>query len=423
MVVYRPIRFVLRIIFYKGIIKVYSRGLKIQKRLGLKERENSFLSLVFHQKMVHVFVVAVTVLLIVINLTPKTRAGGLVEKAHKTILADLIQSEFSGFEEDEQFIIETFDKEATISSVQQSYLDNLDSLRPQLRVSLEDEEEESLDTLAIIQDGTTMLKPDLAATQKTKRARTETIVYVVKPGDSVSTIAVEFEVSVSTILWENNLSAYSIIRPGDKLTILPIIGISYKIAKGDTISSIAQKYKIDEEKILTANKLTQTATLKVGEKLMIPEGKKTPVRTYSTKSYTGFSAIKDIVRAPNARPVVSNKMNWPTIGSRITQYYSWRHHGLDIANKKGTAIYAADAGTVEYAGWGKGYGNQVVIDHGGGKKTRYAHLSKFFVKKGAQVSKGQTIASMGSTGWSTGSHLHFEVVINSRKYNPLNYIR
>ena len=96
---------------------------------------------------------------------------------------------------------------------------------------------------------------------------------------------------------------------------------------------------------------------------------------------------------------------------------------MDIAAKTGTAIYAADAGTVESVGWGTGYGNQIVINHGGGKKTRYAHLSKFYAKKGDIVSKGQTIAAMGSTGWSTGPHLHFEVIINGRKYNPLNYIR
>ncbi|PIR93373.1 hypothetical protein COT99_00905, partial [Candidatus Falkowbacteria bacterium CG10_big_fil_rev_8_21_14_0_10_43_10] len=103
--------------------------------------------------------------------------------------------------------------------------------------------------------------------------------------------------------------------------------------------------------------------------------------------------------------------------------YNWSHHAVDIANKIGTAIYAADAGTVEYAGWGSGYGNQIVIDHGGGKKTRYAHASKLFVSKGDTIAKGQTIAAMGSTGWSTGPHLHFEVIINGGKLNPLDFIK
>ena len=116
-------------------------------------------------------------------------------------------------------------------------------------------------------------------------------------------------------------------------------------------------------------------------------------------------------------------MNWPTVGHRITQYYSWRHRAVDIANKTGTSIYAADAGTINVVGWGKGYGNQIVINHGGGKKTRYAHLSKFYVKRGQKVGKGETIAAMGSTGWSTGPHVHFEVIINGKKYNPLNYTK
>jgi murein DD-endopeptidase MepM/ murein hydrolase activator NlpD len=116
-------------------------------------------------------------------------------------------------------------------------------------------------------------------------------------------------------------------------------------------------------------------------------------------------------------------MNWPTVGHRISQYYSWRHLGLDVANKTGTPIYSSDAGTIEFAGWSTGYGNNIIVDHGGGKKTRYAHLSKFYVEKGDSAEKGEAIGEMGSTGWSTGPHLHFEVIINGRKYNPLNYIK
>ncbi len=244
-----------------------------------------------------------------------------------------------------------------------------------------------------------------------------------KGGDSISTIAEEFGISVNTILWENNLSAYSIIRPGDELTILPVSGITHVVAKGDSLSSIAKKYDAEEVNIIAINKLTDTSKLKDGEKLIIPGGKKATYADYSPQRYTGISALMDVVKAPNASPVVGNKMNWPTVGHTITQYYSWRHYAIDIANKMGTPIYAADAGIVEYAGWGTGYGNQIVIDHGGGKKTRYAHLSKFYVEKGQKVSKGEAIAAMGSTGWSTGPHLHFEVIINGRKYNPLDYVQ
>jgi len=200
-------------------------------------------------------------------------------------------------------------------------------------------------------------------------------------------------------------------------------GVVHKVVRGENLSLISKKYSIEEAKIMEANKMTDSSKLAVGQKLVIPGGRKYGSISYASRGYTGLSAIRDLVKPGGATPVSSNKMNWPTQGHRITQYYSWRHHGVDIANKAGTPIYAADAGTVESTGWNRGYGNTIVIDHGGGKKTKYAHLSKFYVKKGQKVGKGESIGAMGSTGWSTGSHLHFEVIINGRKYNPLNYIR
>jgi murein DD-endopeptidase MepM/ murein hydrolase activator NlpD len=375
---------------------------------------------------VHVLVVVVTFFLIFINLTTKTQAGGLTDVAGKTILADLISNEFSGAEEDEQFIIESFDKEAIISATQQAYLDNLDSFRPQPKVNMNEigsNEELVEESMQTVQNGTSMVRKDQASTRISERARKETIEYIVQTGDSISTIAEMFGISASTILWENDLSAYSIIRPGDKLSILPESGLSHKVASGETVSSIAKKYSIDESQILLKNKFATDIVLQVGQKIFIPGGKKVSYPSYTPKVYSGFSAIKQLITSPNAAPVSGNKMNWPADATRITQYYSWRHTGLDIADKVGTAIYSADAGEVESAGWGKGYGNQIVIDHGGGKKTRYAHLSKFSVGVGDKVGKGEVIAAMGSTGWSTGSHLHFEVIINGTKYNPLNYIK
>lgn len=420
--IFKPISIILRFFFYKGAVKIYGTYLSFIKRLGWGQTRGNFAQIIFNQKLVHVVVISLTIFLVFINLTTKTKAGGLTDMAHKTILADLVKSEFGEFEEDEQLIIESFDREGAISFVQQSYLDNLGSFRPQLKVNINGEAEEE-EVMPTIQGGAVMVKPELAATKKTKRMREEIIEYKVKSGDSPSTIAYEHEISVSTILWENNLSAYSIIKPGDILRILPTSGLSHKVKNGESLISIAKKYKVEEEKIAEVNRLKPDDRIKIGEILTIPGAKKVSYPAYKPKTYTGFTAIKSLVNAPNAKAVVGNKMNWPTVGHYITQYYSWRHHGLDIANKTGTAIYAADAGTVEYVGWGRGYGNQIVIDHGGGKKTRYAHLSKFFVKKGDKVSKGQNIAAMGSTGWSTGPHLHFEVIINGRKYNPLNYIR
>ena len=416
-----PIRASVKFLFYNFVVKFYSFYLHLAKRFGFLNKKFN-LGQVMQQKFIHILVVVITFSLIFINLSQTTKAGALNDNMHKTILSDLISREFEGLDEaDEQFVIESFDREATISPLQESYLNNLSAFKPQMKASFEDLEEEP--DLPTIQSGTSMVRQDSATTKITKRERTETVEYTVKSGDLVGTIAEDFGVSVSTILWENNLSAYSIIRPGDKLSILPVSGLNHSVKKNENLGLIAKKYGVEEDKIIKYNKNINVQALQIGQKLLIPGGKKSTYTPYQPKTYTGFTAIKNIVKSPDAQATAGNKMNWPTSATRITQYYSWRHHGLDIAGPIGTPLYAADSGTVELAGWGTGYGNQIVINHGGGKKTRYAHCSKFYVKKGDKVSKGQTIAAMGSTGWSTGPHVHFEVIINGVRYNPLTYIR
>ncbi|MCK4554432.1 M23 family metallopeptidase [Candidatus Parcubacteria bacterium] len=413
----------MRLVFYKIVVKIYKLYLYILKKFGWssKVKSESFTWLV-NQKLVHFVVIILTVLMVGFNFTSKTQAVSSEELVGKTLLSELVTSEFG---ESDELIEKFFDEEAVISPVQQTYLDNLASIKsqPQAQMKAPDEIDIEEEIIGLTQGGSALVKPELAATSKIKRDREKIVYYTIKPGDTVSTIAAEFEVSVNTILWENNLSAYSLIRPGNQLAILPITGVTHKVARGENLSKIAKQYNIGKNKIIEVNKLTDSSKLAAGQKLIIPDGRKVRYASYTTPSYTGLSAIKSLVAPTGAKPVSSNKMNWPTQGHRITQYYSWRHHGVDIADKTGTPIYAADTGTVEYIGWGRGYGNQIVINHGGGKKTRYAHLSKFYVSKGDKVNKGQTIAAMGSTGWSTGSHLHFEVIINNRKYNPLNYIK
>lgn len=420
-IIYKPLYFIAHFVFRNIIVKLYALERTIFKKLGWNNFGGGFFVFLLKQRSVHVLVVLITVSLLFINLSVDTKAGGLTDAAGKTILAGLISEEFGNTYEEERLVVETFDSEAVISPTQQSYLDNLGAFRAPSKISMEDEYEE--DQIATIQGGSSIVKPDIAATQITQREREETVYHKVASGDSVSTIAQAYGVSVNTILWENNLSAYSIIRAGDELAILPMTGITHKVASGDSLSKLADKYDIDKEKIALANKFNEADTLKIGEKIIIPGGQKITYTKYAPKAVSGIAAIKDIVKAPSAAPVAGNKMNWPTVGSRITQYYSWRHYAIDIANKTGTPLYAADAGTIEVAGWGTGYGNQIVIDHGGGKKTRYAHLSKFNAEKGDVVSKGQVIGEMGSTGWSTGPHLHFEVIINGKKLNPLDYIK
>jgi murein DD-endopeptidase MepM/ murein hydrolase activator NlpD len=261
-------------------------------------------------------------------------------------------------------------------------------------------------------------------------ARTEAITYTVQNGDAISTIARRFGISVNTLLWENNLSATSLIKPGDKLTVLPSSGVSHTVASGQTLGQIAALYGVDAQKIMDSNNLSDPNQLRIGAKLVIPGGNKIIAQAPSTpnnRPTTGIAnSIKKFINPGSSSAVVpaGGRMAWPTTGHRITQYFSYRHTGVDIADHIGTPIYAAEDGVVTTAGWNSGgYGNMILIDHGGGKKTRYGHLSAFAVNKGQRVKKGQYIAAMGSTGHSTGPHLHFEVIINGRVYNPLNYTR
>jgi len=417
----------LRLFFHKVVVKLYSFQLSVMRKLGWKKNNNLSDSIIFDQRYVYVMVGIFTVAFVFVNLSGSSKAASLNEVGGKTILSTLIESEF-GTVEEAQLIEETFDQEATISPTQQSYLDNLSSARYQPIAEMNPEEEEEV-IENNFDDNYATVRPGMAS-NKTEQIRRETVTYVVESGDTISTIAQKFGIGVNSILWENNLNAYSVIRPGDSLSILPISGVTYKVARGESLKSIAAKYDVSEEEILAYNDIGSNGQLQIGQKLMIPGGKKDSYAENKPKTYSGLSLIKDLIKPSSntpkptdSAPRVGNKMNWPTVGYRITQYFSWRHFGIDVANKIGTPLYAADAGVVEVAGWGNGYGNQILINHGGGKKTRYAHLSKFSVKKGDHVNKGQVVGLMGSTGWSTGSHIHFEVIINGVKYNPLNYVK
>ncbi|MBN1778845.1 MAG: M23 family metallopeptidase [Candidatus Buchananbacteria bacterium] len=255
------------------------------------------------------------------------------------------------------------------------------------------------------------------------RQRDEIIVYTVQGGDTISGVAEKFGISVNTILWENNLTAYSVIRPGDKLTILPATGVRYKVARGDTLASIAKKYSGDVQKIIDANVLASADDIRIGETLFIPDGKKPvtqPVYTVRTVASTPAPT------KPSSPVISTGSMTWPGACKRITQYYSWRHTGLDIACPINSSIFAADGGKViraSWGGWNGGYGNVLIIDHGNGKQTLYGHLNKFYVDLGDTVEKGQLIAAEGSTGRSTGPHLHFEVRVGGVRVNPLSYIQ
>ncbi len=257
--------------------------------------------------------------------------------------------------------------------------------------------------------------------------RTEIVTHTVEPGDTIGAIAEQYNISVVTILWANNLTTRSYIRPGDTLKILPTAGVLHTVVRGDTVSSLANTYDAEASTIIAFNKLQKDgADIIIGESLIIPGGEMpAPKSTYTAPTRIATPLRNVAAPPPSISAPAGSGYLWPAGVRTITQYYGWRHTGLDIAGPVGTPIYAARAGTVikSQDGWNGGYGNYIIIDHGGGISSLYGHNSQRYVELGEHVEQGETIAAMGSTGRSTGPHVHFEVRINNRHTNPLQYIR
>lgn len=251
------------------------------------------------------------------------------------------------------------------------------------------------------------------------KVRDKIIEYIVQEGDTVSSIAQKFGVSEETIRWQNSLTRDQ-IKIGQTLEILPVTGISHKVQKGDTVYSIAKRYDTSPQAVVdfpyNAFVNDETFELAIGQVVVVPDGVRPADRPTGPR-------IRQIT--PDAGTVVaSGTFVWPT-GGTISQRFAWYHKGIDIANRAAPTILAADAGRVIGAGWldGYGYGNRVIIDHGNGYRTLYGHLSQIYVVAGQSVARGAAIGKMGSTGRSTGMHLHFEVLLNGVYLNPLNVLR
>lgn len=251
-----------------------------------------------------------------------------------------------------------------------------------------------------------------------RRYRIDPITYTVETGDNVSTIADKFHVSVETILWNNgNLEDNpDYLSLGDILTILPVSGVYHTVAEGDTLESIAEQYKASVEDIVhfEGNYMEEPPTLAIGQKLIVPGGRK-PYKVRHVVAWSG--------EIPAGVERGSGVFGWPMSGY-ITQRYHEYHLAVDIAAPQGTPIKAADSGYVAVVGRSDyGYGRYVLIDHGNGFQTLYAHFSVIYVKVGQSVGKGQTIGLCGSTGKSTGPHVHFEIKLNGVRRNPMIYLK
>lgn len=277
--------------------------------------------------------------------------------------------------------------------------------------------------------------------------------YVVKKGDTLSSIASQFSISTNTILWANDLTKKSLIHEGQKLVILPVSGIVYTVGKGDTLGGIAKRFDANLDEIISFNDLEDNKTIKLGMKLVIPnaelpleapnkatktvEKKDLPARAgvevkkvVSTSTEVKKETPAPVVASTPAKtetpatdsdtdqktiiekePVAKGYFSFPIPGAVLTQG-AHGYNGVDLGAPVGTPVLAAAGGKVivaKGANYNGGYGHYVVIEHDNGTQTLYGHLSTVIVSEGDEVEQGDKIALSGNTGRSTGPHLHFEV--------------
>jgi murein DD-endopeptidase MepM/ murein hydrolase activator NlpD len=261
---------------------------------------------------------------------------------------------------------------------------------------------------------------DVFGTQVSQKPRDKALNYTVQKGDTVSTIAQKFGISADTLRWANSLSDDN-ISVGDTLQILPVTGIYYKVQSGDTVYTIAKKFATDPQGIVDfpfndfAN--PETFSLVTGQMLIVPGGVKPSEQPFIQPKIYAIQGSSSFSGAG---------FTWPVHGL-VTQFASWYHEALDLAAPIGTPIVAAKSGTVVEANTGSynyGYGNDVVIDHGGGYKSLYAHMEAVNVSPGQQVIGGSTVIGwIGMTGRTTGPHTHFEIRVNNVTVDPLPFLQ
>jgi len=261
----------------------------------------------------------------------------------------------------------------------------------------------------------TIASPSPEATEVV--ARTEIITYEVQAGDIVGSIARKFGISENTLCWANGRLADNpdYLSVGQHLYILPTDGVLHIVEKGDTLGAIAKTYKAKVEDIVAyePNGLTESSILIEEQALIVPNGSK----PYVPRTVTAWQGT-----VPQSAKAGTGAFVWPATGILTTKYWA-QHPALDIGWDEGTPVIASDSGYVcKIANDPTGYGRYVMIDHGHGLQTLYAHLKVYYVEVGQSVAKGAKIGLMGNTGRSTGPHLHFEVRKDGVRVNPLNYL-
>ncbi len=251
-------------------------------------------------------------------------------------------------------------------------------------------------------------------------------VHTVTSGETLSAVASLYGIKVETLMWENGIYNANSLRIGQSLLIPPVDGVGYKVKSGDSLEKIAKTYSVSVEAIVAQNAI-EGGTIQKGQLLFLPGAK--PIATptsIANRNSTTYTNARINASPSSATPSVGKIFIYPTRGG-VSQGFRGGHYALDIADRSKPPIWAAGAGTVEKVStgtWGGGYGNHVIINHGDGVKTLYAHMDTVGVNVGDAVTQGDVLGIMGNTGrvyGATGIHLHWEVIVNGVRQNPYNY--
>lgn len=419
-VIWQPFAFLWRFFFRFILLKLYRFYLPIAKsvRERFLQNRNRFLFLFTHRYVVHVLVILLTFFVGVENI--RAQEVSPEDLGSQGFLSNFVQNF------DEKVVEVASDSPAnTLSYINSGGV---------LKANLPKIGDVDFDLETTLDESTgSLVATNITTTTVSERERHDVVYHIVQAGETVSTIAQKYGIDSKSILLENKLTAKDFIKPGDKLSILPVSGVSYKVQRGDTIQSIAKKYSVDADQIINFNKLASADAVRADDTLIIPGGTPPvaapvvrPKVASNQPASSPLSAVRNLFNrdTPSAPTTASGtQLLWPTTTRRISQYFRYGHTGLDIDGEFGDAVYAAESGVVKHAGWEGAYGISIIIDHGGGLTTRYAHCQSISVSAGQSVKRGQGICREGSTGRSTGSHLHFETRVNGRAVNPFQYTK
>ncbi len=322
--------------------------------------------------------------------------------------------------------------------------ENTTSFSEGVGVTTEDTELDVADNPDILLSNNALVKPYIPVTEEQIGPNPFVKLYTVKGGDALGSIADRFQVSVKAIQLLNDLNEVH-IRPGRELRIPPpgFEGVLYTVQNGADVPTIVRKFGVNEQLLLANNEIVDPSNIVKGTELLLPGVYPTAVPTNaptqvpqvakqdSQKKKSSSKTGKVTDTEPPKKG--TGKFGWPVSAGAVirTQGFHSGHPGYDFASKghKLIPIYASDSGTITHSGWKTGYGNSIIINHNNGYWTLYGHLSSLRASDGQKVSRGQVIGIMGSTGRSTGVHLHFEICTNGcsgystgTRINPGKYL-